>query len=212
MTAHIEIEEQLRNGIAGLDLEVTTAQITSLTRFLRLLEKWNRAFNLSGVRDTDEMVPRHVIDSLTVMPYLAGIRILDVGTGAGLPGLPLAIMQPSRHFTLLDSGNKKIRFVRHVVGELALKNVDVVHQRIEDFGSPDAYDTVVCRAFTSLGSYARRCGRLVASAGLLVAMKGRFPDDELAELPKDWQATQVAAVAVPGLAGQRHVVVMERDG
>lgn len=208
--AHATIEQQLHDGLAELGLTATPVQITSLTRFLRLLEKWNRAFNLSGIRDPHDMAARHVLDSLTVLPYLHGISILDVGTGAGLPGLPLAVLEPRRHFTLLDSGGKKVRFVRHALGELALANVSVVQERVEAYSPADAFDTVVCRAFTSLGSFARRCGRLAASRGRLVAMKGHFPEDELAESPADWQATEVAAVTVPGLAGQRHVVVLER--
>lgn len=209
--AHADTEEHLRSGLSELGLPVTVQQIDLLTRFLGLLEKWNRAFNLSGVRDPEDMVVRHVLDSLTALPYLHGLCVLDVGTGAGLPGLPLAVLQPRRQFTLLDSGGKKTRFVRHAVGELSLTNVTVVQTRIEEYESADAFDTVICRAFASLGAFARDCGRLVASGGRLVALKGRFPQDELAELPADWQATEVVAVTVPGLAGQRHVVVCERS-
>ena len=208
--AHAHTEDHLRAGLAELGVAPTPAQIGSLTQFLALLEKWNRAFNLSGIRDPDEMVVRHVLDSVTALPWLHGLSILDVGTGAGLPGLPLAILDPQRQFTLLDSGGKKIRFVRHAIGELALNNVSVVQQRVEDFTTPDPFDTVLCRAFASLGAFVRSSGRLVANGGRLVAMKGRFPEDELAELPADWQATDVAAASVPGLAGQRHVVVVER--
>ena len=204
------LEERLREGLTELHPATTPGQISSLNHFLRLLEKWNRAFNLSGVRDTNEMVTRHLLDSLTALPYLHGISIVDVGSGAGLPGVPLAIIESRRRFTLVDSGGKKIRFLRHALGELALTNVSLVHQRVEDYSPVEAFDTVICRAFTSLSSFVRRCGRLSASGGRLVAMKGRAPADELAELPPDWQATQVIAVAVPGLAGQRHIVVLER--
>lgn len=208
--AQAQTEDHLRAGLAELAVATTAAQITSLVQFLALLEKWNRAFNLSGVRDPDDMVARHLIDSVSVLPWLHGLSVLDVGTGAGLPGLPLAILDPQRQFTLLDSGGKKIRFVRHVIGELALNNVSVVQQRVEDFSPADPFDTVLCRAFASLGSFVRSSGRLAANGGRLVAMKGRFPGDELAELPADWQATEVAEVSVPGLAGQRHIIVVER--
>ena len=209
--AHAETEEHLRAGLVELDVPASPEQIGALTRYLGLLEKWNRAFNLSGIRDPDEMVVRHILDSLTALPSLHGLCVLDVGTGAGLPGLPLALLEPRRQFTLLDSAGKKTRFVRHVVGELSLRNVTVVQERVENFEPADPFDTVICRAFSSLGAFARDCGRLVAAGGRLVALKGRFPEDELAELPGDWQATEVVAVAVPGQAGQRHVVVCQRS-
>jgi 16S rRNA (guanine527-N7)-methyltransferase len=200
-------------------------EFADLERLLQLLDKWNRAFNLTGVRDIEEMVARHILDSLTVRSFLHGSTVLDVGTGAGFPGLPLAIVEPERRFCLLDSGGKKIRFVRHAVAELQLENVSVVQARIEEYVPDDLFDTVVCRAFASIGKFVGLCGALAAPGGRLLAMKGRFPDDELGGLSpfrdspvRDstfpgaarWQATQTASVQIPGLAVQRHVVIIER--
>jgi 16S rRNA (guanine527-N7)-methyltransferase len=209
-TAQAGLQERLAEGLPLVGAAPTNEQVAALVRFLRLLDKWNQAFNLTAVRDPLEMVTRHVLDSVSARPYLHGISILDVGTGAGLPGIPLALMDPQRQFSLLDSGGKKARFVRHAVGELAIGNASVVHGRVEDYEPADPFDTVLCRAFTSIGGFARRCGHLAANGGRLIAMKGRFPEEELAGLPSSWVATNVAAVTVPGLAGDRHIVVLQR--
>lgn len=205
-----ELEERLRDGLSELGMVLPEGACGTLVKFLLLLDKWNRAFNLTSVRDPREMVTRHVLDSLTARPYLQGAAILDAGTGAGLPGIPLSVAEPQRQFVLLDSGGKKIRFVRHVVGELALRNVAVVHSRVEHYDPADLFDTVVCRAFASLRELAERCGALCASGGCLVAMKGRMPADELKCLPAGWVASRVEPVQVPGLIGERHIVVLER--
>lgn len=191
---------------------VTTVreQITGLTHFLRLLEKWNQAFNLTAVRDLDEMVGRHILDSASARPFLYGTSVLDAGTGAGLPGLPLAILEPEREFCLLDSGGKKVRFVRHVVGELAVENVAVVQGRVEEYEPAALFDTVICRAFSPLGKFVRSCGRFADTGGRLVAMKGRPADQEMAGLPPGWTVTEIAGVKIPGLAVQRHIVVIQR--
>jgi 16S rRNA (guanine527-N7)-methyltransferase len=119
-------------------------------------------------------------------------------------------MDPQRQFSLLDSGRKKVRFVRHAVGEMAIENVSVVHERVEDYAPADPFDTVLCRAFTSIGDFTRRCGHLASKGGRLLAMKGRFPDQELASLPSSWEVTTVAPINIPGLAGDRHIVVLQR--
>jgi 16S rRNA (guanine527-N7)-methyltransferase len=209
-TAQADLEKRLADGLPLVGAVLTDEQVASLARFLRLLDKWNKAFNLTGVRDPLEMVTRHVLDSISAGPYLHGISILDVGTGAGLPGIPLAIMEPQRQFSLLDSGGKKIRFVRHAVGELAIGNVSVVHERVEDYEPADPFDMVLCRALTSIGDFVRRCGHLAGKNGRLLAMKGRFPEQELAGLPGSWEVAEVAAVNVPDLAGDRHIVVLRR--
>lgn len=209
-TAKADLEERLAEELPLIGAAPTTEQIAALARFLRLLDKWNKAFNLTAVRDPQEMIARHVLDSISAQPYLHGVSILDVGTGAGLPGIPLALVDPLRQFSLLDSGGKKVRFVRHAVGELAIGNVSVVHERVEDYEPADSFDTVLCRAFTSTGDFARRCGHLAAGGGRLVAMKGRFPEQELSSLPVGWEAVDVAAIHVPGLAGERHMVVLQR--
>lgn len=205
-----ELEAGLREGLPQLGVEPADDLVRTLAHFLRLLDRWNRAFNLTGTRDPEEMVPRHVLDSLSALPFLHGISVLDVGSGAGLPGLPLAMVEAQRQFTLLDSSGKKLRFIRHAIGELKVGNVATVHARAEDYAPADPFDTVICRAFGSVGDFARRCGRLVAGGGRLLAMKGRSPELELRNLPEGWQATEVARLRVPGLEACRHMVVMER--
>lgn len=206
----MELEESLARGVDALRLAASPGQISALAAFLRLLEKWNRVYNLTAVRELPDMVAKHVLDSLTAQPFLHGVSVLDVGTGAGLPGIPLAIMQPQRQFTLLDSAGKKIRFVRHVAAELRLENVLTEEQRVEDYGPPVPFDTVVCRAFAELRDFVQCCGSLVAPGGRLLAMKGRFPEPELSVLPAGWPAVDIETVRIPGLDVQRHMIVMER--
>jgi 16S rRNA (guanine527-N7)-methyltransferase len=211
LIADIEVEELLRDGLRELNLPHGGTEAESLARFLALLEKWNRAFNLTAVREQSEMVARHVLDSLSALPFIHGVSVLDVGTGAGLPGIPLAVMQPRRQFVLLDSGGKKIRFVRHAIGELSLANIEVVQSRVENYAPADPFDTVICRAFSSLRAFVDRCGALAARGGRLVAMKGRMENSDADRLPSPWQVTSTTRVAVPGLIGERHIVVIERE-
>jgi 16S rRNA (guanine527-N7)-methyltransferase len=214
LTVDVGFEARLRAGLEAMGETMGSAEADAhskvLARFLVLLEKWNQAFNLTAVRDPEEMIARHILDSLTAQPFLHGLSILDVGTGAGFPGVPLAIAEPRREFCLLDAGGKKVRFVRHAVGELALGNVQVVQSRVEDYRPGVPYDTVVCRAFSSLSEFVERCGALVANGGRLLAMKGRLPAAELASLPGAWSVTEVTSVDVPGLVGDRHIVIIER--
>lgn len=206
-----DLETGLREGLGALGNSPDATQLEQLAHYLRLLEKWNRAFNLTAVREPQDMVARHVLDSVAVRPFIYGGTILDVGTGAGLPGIPLAILAPGQHFVLLDSVGKKIRFLRHVLGELALNNCEVVQSRVEAHAPEQPYDTVVCRAFASLGEFVAQCGRLVARGGRLLAMKGRDPERELVGLPPGWHG-RVTRLQVPGLDEQRHAVVIERNG
>jgi len=210
----------LQDGLHELGVTPADRDLARLERLLRLLDKWNRAFNLTAVRDLEEMVARHILDSLSVRPFLYGSSVLDVGTGAGFPGLPLAILEPERRFCLLDSGGKKVRFVRHAVAELQIDNVAVIQARVEKYAPEELFDTVMCRAFASIGKFVGLCGGLAGAGGRLLAMKGRFPDDELGSLlsvrrsflrgQPPWEATQIASVRIPGLAVQRHIVVIER--
>ena len=172
------------------------------------LERWNRKVNLTAIRDRREMVTAHIEDSLVARPYLEGSTILDVGTGPGFPGLPLAIVEPEREFTLLDSNNKKIMFVQHVAGLLGLDNVTAVKGRGEDYAPGHRFDTVIARALAALPRLVEIAGHHVREDGVFVALKGRYPADELEELPSPW-CHEVVELDVPGLEkGSRHVVLL----
>ena len=174
------------------------------------LERWNRRVNLTAVRDRAEMVTTHIDDSLSARPLLRGERILDVGTGAGFPGLPLAIVEPDRDFHLIDSNNKKIQFVQHVAGLLGLDNVTAVKARAEDYAPGHRFDTVIARALASLPKLVEIAGHHVGEDGVFVALKGRYPAEELKQLPETWPCS-VRELRVPGLeAGSRHAVLIER--
>lgn len=214
-----DIEQILRAALPGLGPELglgcaepgpAPPLVASLTKLIRLLHKWNQAYNLTSVREPADMAVRHVLDSLTARPFLTG-RVLDVGCGAGFPGLPLALAEPGRSFTLIDASLKKVRFVRQAVAELAIRNVAVEQVRIEDFMPAEPYDTLICRAFGSLAAFVLPGQRLLAPGGRLVALKGKVPDDEIAALQPDWMAA-VHPVRVPELDAQRHIVVLTRSG
>ena len=174
------------------------------------LERWNRKVNLTAVRDRAQMETLHVADSLAARPFLRGRRILDVGTGPGFPGLPLAIVEPEREFTLLDSNNKKILFVKHAAALLGLDNVTAIKARAEDYAPGHRFDTVIARALASLPRLVEIAGHHVGEAGVFVALKGRYPADEIKELPSPWRH-EVVEIDVPGLEqGSRHVVLLTR--
>jgi 16S rRNA (guanine527-N7)-methyltransferase len=176
------------------------------------LERWNRKVNLTAVRDRHQMVTLHVADSLAAQSLLEGDAILDVGTGPGFPGLPLAIAEPTRHFTLLDSNNKKIMFIQHIVGLLGLKNVTAVKARSEDYAPGHRFDTVIARALASLPRLVEIAGHHVREDGVFIALKGRYPEEELEELPAPW-SHEVIELDVPGLEkGSRHAVLLRRAG
>lgn len=179
-----------------------------LLQYLYLLEKWNRAYNLTAVRDPEQMVPRHLLDSLVVRPYIVGPRVLDVGTGAGLPGIPLALALPDLHFTLLDSNAKKTRFVTQAVHALGLANVTVVQTRTEKFQPAEKFDTLIARAYASIPDMLAATRHLCAPGGRWLAMKGVFPQEELAAIPAEF-AAQARPLRVPGLEAARHVVIIE---
>jgi 16S rRNA (guanine527-N7)-methyltransferase len=180
--------------------------------YLALLQKWNRVYNLTGVRDAREMVTRHLLDSFAIMPFVAGPRVLDIGTGAGLPGIPLALALPDVEFVLLDSSSKKVQFVRHVVTELALDNVAVVCQRAQQYVPAAGFDTLVTRALASIKEILAVVRPLCARGGRVLVMKGLFPTEELAELPDGYNVVRVARLQVPGLRARRHLVHIEPRG
>ena len=203
--------EQLRSGLEQLALPLEDAQLDNLLGYLALLVKWNRAFNLTAIRDASEMVSKHLLDSLSIAPLLQGERFLDVGTGAGLPGIPLAICFPHRHFDLLDSNGKKTRFLQQAIAELALTNCTVHRSRVESSGLNACFDGILSRAFASLADMAEACGPLLKPGGTLLAMKGQYPDEEMSRLPKPYIVKGSHALTVPGLAGQRHLLILVRD-
>ncbi len=193
----------LQSGIEELGLDATTAQIDSLLVFVGLIEKWNKSFNLTAIRDRNEMLRLHILDSLAVLPFISGNKIIDVGTGAGLPGIPLAIFLPHVQFTLLDSNSKKTRFVQQAVMELQLPNVEVVHSRVESLGREGEYDVVLSRAFAGLEDIMSLTEYLLQSAGVLIAMKGQVPELELKEMSRSYT---VKSIVVPGVEAERCVL------
>jgi 16S rRNA (guanine527-N7)-methyltransferase len=198
-----QCKNNLIDGLAILNIAHTDKQIESLLNFLALIEKWNKAYNLTAVRDKEAMVSLHLLDSLAILPHLHGQRVVDIGTGAGLPGIPLAIFQPEKTFVLIDSNAKKTRFVQQAILELGLNNVSVLHTRVEDYHPTDLFDTVLCRAFASMAAIIPLTKHLLAADGRLLAMKGQVPSDELVQLK---QAVTVISLAVPFIAAQRCLI------
>ena len=196
----------LVSGTAALNLNVTEQQIEQLLAFINLIEKWNKAYNLTAIRNREEMVRLHILDSLAILHHLEGQRIIDIGTGAGLPGIPLAICVPESRFMLLDSNAKKTRFVQQVTLELKLKNVDVLHSRVENYRPEQAYDSVLARAFASLADIVKLTAHLVGKNGVLLAMKGQNLDAELAEISAK---NAVISISVPGTNVERCLVRIE---
>jgi 16S rRNA (guanine527-N7)-methyltransferase len=200
----------LIRGLERLALPADDRLLDDLLAYLAELIRWNKAYNLTAVRDPQEMVFRHILDAYSVQPYISGTRIIDVGTGAGLPGIPLALANTEQFYVLLDSNGKKIRFLQHVVGELGLLNVTPVQSRVADYEEDTWFDTVVCRAFTSLAEFVANSGHLAAPEGRLVAMKGKLAEAEREAIPADWVVQAADPVEVPGLEGERHIIVMRR--
>ena len=193
----------LQAGLEQLGLEVTESQLDLLLAFVSLIEKWNKAYNLTAIRNREEMLHLHILDSLAILPFISGHKIIDVGTGAGLPGIPLAILMPDVQFTLVDSNSKKTRFVQQATLELHLKNVDVVHGRVESLGHEGEYDAVLSRAFASLEDIMNLTEYLLQPEGVLIAMKGQKPESELKKIDRTYS---VNPIVVPGVNAERCVV------
>ena len=206
--AQIDLSEILSEGLRQLALAhpLDQKQQETLIKYVDLLNKWNKTYNLTAVRKPEQMVTRHLLDSLSICPYLRGKRILDVGTGAGLPGIPLAIAFPDRHFTLLDSNNKKTRFVTQAVSELELSNVDVVQSRVENFQISPPFDTIISRAYSAIGDMVNQTRHLLALNGVFLAMKGMTPVAEINELPEDFVLVKNHELYVPELEEARHLL------
>ena len=203
------LAEALHSGLLELTGQAPDPrQEATLLSYLALLERWNKTYNLTAIKDPTQMVTRHLLDSLTVAPWIKGRRLLDAGTGAGLPGIPLAITKPGLEVTLLDSSGKKIRFLNHVRRELGLDNITTVQERLESYSAETRHDVIISRAFTSLASFARAARRLAAAPSRLLAMKGRFPQSELNDLPGWVRIDAIEKLDVPGLQQDRHLVIM----
>lgn len=200
---------QLAEGLDAMQLHIDNGRQETLLGFLGLLEKWSRTYNLTAVRDPRQMVPKHLLDSLSILPWLERGPVLDVGTGAGLPGIPLAIARPELEFTLLDSNGKKARFVRQVVADLGLKNVEVVHARAEGLDRPAHYTCITARAVATLADVVSCTHSLLSPSGRWLVMKGARPNAEVAELPAKYTA-EIETLTVPGEIGRRHLVVASR--
>ena len=218
----MSLADQLRDGLAVLGLDLPAAMQSKLLGFVALLKKWNRTYNLTAIREESEMVTQHLLDSLSVLPALplscaavspgttlAGKRWADVGSGAGLPGIPLAIARPDLGMTLIEAVEKKSAFQRQAKIELGLSNVAVSNGRVEDMPG-GRFDAVISRAFADLSDFVRVAGHLAAPYGRLYAMKGLAPEDETRRLPPGWVMLDCARLSVPGLDAQRHLIVLER--
>ncbi len=187
---------------------LTDHQINQLVAYVDMLNKWNKAYNLTSVRDPNEMLVRHILDSIVVAPHLQGERFIDVGTGPGLPGIPLSIVLPDAQFTLLDSLGKRVRFLRQVQHELKLENIHPVQSRVEAFPAEPPFDGVISRAFASLTDMVEWCHHLPGEAGRFYALKGQLPDEEIAALPVEFSVESTLKLRVPQLDGERHLVII----
>ena len=203
-----DLKALLSKGLRELDLQqpLDDEQQSKLVKYVELLNKWNKTYNLTAVRKPEHMVTRHLLDSLSISPYLRGNSILDVGTGAGLPGIPLAILYPDRQFTLLDSNNKKTRFVVQSVSELELPNVDVVQSRVENHQVEAPFDTIITRAYSAIGEMVEQTSHLLAKDGTFLAMKGINPVAEIDGLPSGYVIKESHVIKVPGLEEERHLL------
>ena len=203
-----DLKEILSKGLRQLNLaqSLDDKQQNTLIKYVELLNKWNKTYNLTAVRKPEQMVTRHLLDSLSICPYVRGKHVLDVGTGAGLPGIPLAVVFPERQFVLLDSNNKKTRFVVQAVSELELPNVDVVQSRVEEFESEALFDTIISRAYSAIGDMVKQTSHLLASDGVFLAMKGANPIAEIDALSSSYIVEESHVVKVPGLEEERHLL------
>lgn len=201
----------LIDGASQLGISLSPVQADQLLRLLDELDDWNQRMNLTAIRERGQQITKHLLDSLSVQPFLRGTRIVDVGTGAGFPGIPLAIVNPEREFTLLDSTAKKLKFVEHAAQLLELPNIKTLHTRAEDYKPEQRFDIVISRAVGPVVRFMQWSSHLCVGGGRLLAMKGRYPHDELEKLPNGWKLAAVHRLEVPGLDEERHVVELCRS-
>ena len=202
----MDLLQQLQKMLAQTELKVTDSQQNKLVQLVGLLDKWNKAYNLTSVRDPKQMLIKHIMDSIVVSPHLQGKRLIDVGTGPGLPGLPLAILNPDKHFVLLDSLGKRLRFIRQAVLALGLKNVEFVQSRVEEYQPEEKFDVVLSRAFASLEDMLFWCKHLPNEKGHFLALKGQFSEQDVAQLDDKFEFIESITLHVPNLEGERCLV------
>ena len=208
--AQAELGRRLEKGALELGLALGRGDRSKLLQYLALLEKWNQVYNLTAIRDTGRMVSGHLLDCLSVVPYLTGTRMLDAGSGAGFPGIPIAVARPDIQVALLDSNQKKAAFLRQAVADLQLKNAIVVCERVEAWHAGEKFDFIISRAFAEIAEFIALTKHLLAPGGVFAAMMGVYPFEEIERLPPDFRVRQTHALAVPGLEGERHLVLIER--
>ena len=201
-------EEKLARGLEEMGLPLGPATRSNLLGYVALMQKWNKVYNLTAVRDPLKMVAQHLLDSLAVLPHIVGSRVIDVGTGPGLPGIPLALANPALEVTLLDSNHKKTSFLRQACLELGLNNATVICERVEAWRPEEKYDVVISRAFSDLTEFASLALHLCGNTGLMLAMKGVYPHEELTRLPPTVSLLGVEPLKVPGLEAERHLVLL----
>ncbi len=205
-----ELQEKLDEGCRQMNIQVSKAQRQQLLDHIDLVEKWNRRLNLTAITNRGDMVVHHVLDSLGVMPWIRGSRILDIGSGAGFPGIPLAIVDPDTELTLLDSRGKRIEFLRYACQSLELDNISLQKSRVEDYRPQQKFDTLAARAFSSLARLVELTGRCRSRGARLLAFKGKYPEGEIAELPAEVRTrVTVEKIDIPWLNAQRHIVIVE---
>ena len=201
----MSVDDQLTRGLQTINCELSDDQQRKLIDFIALINKWNRVYNLTAVRKKTEMVSRHLLDSLVTLPYVTGPRVLDVGSGAGLPGIPLAIARPDLDFVLLDSSSKKTRFMLQAVGELSLSNVRVEHCRIEDYQTDDLFNSVITRAFADTEKFLKLAGRKSTKDGQFLLMQGESASQDL---PEGFELKEKIQLAVPALTSERYLTII----
>jgi len=210
-TQETDLSSLLDDGLAAMALPLDTATCGKLLAYVTLLGKWNQVYNLTAIREPARMIGAHILDSLSVVPHLpARGALLDIGSGGGLPGIPIAAARPDLHVTMLDSVQKKTTFVRQAIGELGLTNAEVVNERIEKYQPQQSFNVIISRAYAELADFVAGAAPLLAEGGHMLAMKGVYPHEEIARLPKEFVVNEVCELSVPQIEGKRHLVKVSR--